>query len=293
MVLISILYDRTRLLRFRIDNIILSLNITSLVYSVFMAFPDNLVQIWYNSAWFSSFQGAGLCILIATLFSINTMLSVERYMFMKHPEKNWQPYIFAASALNIVYAGATLWVYSTSPALDSAQPAYNLQFTVWIIGYSSALAISVITTVTMYALSYRYITSVIKLDSTVHVKTQQQLQRRVLISCIVMSSGLFLCYMPELVFQILMSVFVDLSPRAVLVGSVVSEVFVAFDSVLTPSLILFFRPEIRSSFCRIFVVGALGLGCGCCGSLGQRWVLDRRVSQDEADLEMTGSSVAK
>ncbi|KAJ3109009.1 hypothetical protein HK100_003363 [Physocladia obscura] len=219
MVLITFLSASKELLQFRIDKIMLALNVTSLIYALFMAFVQNLIQIWYNSAWFSSFQGAGLCILVLFIFAINMILSVERYLVIRYPVHDANPYIMLS------------------------------------VGFTAACT-SVSITIVMYTLSYRHVINLIKVAAETNptIKSKaDEMQKKILISCIIMSSGIFLCYMPELVYQII-SAFASVEAWV----DVMAEAFMVADSVLTPVLILYFRIEMRAVFWQLFGFGIFG-----------------------------------
>ncbi|KAJ3113967.1 hypothetical protein HK100_001834 [Physocladia obscura] len=278
MVLAAMLSDPTKLLCLRMDKIILLLNMTSLLFALFLVFVENLGQMWYNSAWFSSFQGAGQCFLVILLFALNMLLAIERYMFMRFPRRMRNDYLFVCLGFIVICGGIVLWLFTTSPTFDGVNPINELQYTIWLFGFAGALIISITISVTMYTLSYLHIVKLIAVSTNASqaVKTKaQQLQKRSLISCMVMSSSLLICYAPEAIFQVI-AANVNLSETGTLVANVITDIFLASDSAVTALLILYFRAHVRSRFWKMFGFGIVG----------QNWILN----DDDEFMELVGVS---
>ncbi|KAJ3098607.1 hypothetical protein HK100_005068 [Physocladia obscura] len=161
LIIMAILSDPAKTLQFRMDKIIFALSVTSLLFGLFYG-AINLVTLCYNSAWLSSIQGAGESLLVVLLFALNMMLSVERFTFMRFPEKRRDGYMLAIVGFIAVLAVLVIFVFATSPSIDGLQPANQPQHTIWLVGLITALTISIFTIITVYTLAYLHVVKLIK-----------------------------------------------------------------------------------------------------------------------------------
>ncbi|KAI9330098.1 hypothetical protein BDR26DRAFT_871831 [Obelidium mucronatum] len=110
--------------------------------------------------------------------------------------------------------------------------------TVFILGVSTATF--------LYWSTYVYVAE--RLRHATGVSHTEEIARKVLIRCILMSSGMLVCYLPRMIVQLTVNsqTYYDSFTTSI------ANVFASFDVVLTPALILYFRPDVRIKIVNAF-----------------------------------------
>ncbi|KAJ3010610.1 UNVERIFIED_CONTAM: hypothetical protein HDU68_002054 [Siphonaria sp. JEL0065] len=88
-----------------------------------------------------------------------------------------------------------------------------------------------------------YIHAAERLRKVTGISHAEALARKVLIRCILMSSGMLICYLPRMIVQLVFDSRTEYDSFA----TSIANVFASFDVVLTPGLILYFRPDVRAT----------------------------------------------
>ncbi|KAI9330086.1 hypothetical protein BDR26DRAFT_871803 [Obelidium mucronatum] len=171
---------------------------------------------------------------------------MERRVTIMYPndaaaaQKTQRHYSVLGASLLLSTAGLT-WIYTTSPSKNGLSPIYSLQKMIWVLLVASSMGPVILLTCWLYAATYSYAHKTLAKTSYSQV---QVLQRRVLISCIIMSSTLAVLYTPEVVFQIT-NLVVELDDYNFHFWSRMTVFIMSWDVLVTPGLVLYFRRDIR------------------------------------------------
>ncbi|KAJ3243997.1 hypothetical protein HDU78_011572 [Chytriomyces hyalinus] len=184
-------------------------------------------------------------VTMVAVFSVNWMLALERFHALKgsnaEQSKKFYGYIYSVAAtlvaINIV-------VFGTSPSNDALRPAYPTQAYAWFVSMFLGFLVIVASVTYLYATTYKHCSVRLRSASTLAQEAQLlRIERRVMFNCIIMGCTLSFAYLPG-VLDTGVRIFGGK-------GSVVVEglgyILVSMDLVVTPLLLAYFMPHVRSA----------------------------------------------
>ncbi|KAJ3232551.1 hypothetical protein HDU81_002874 [Chytriomyces hyalinus] len=184
-------------------------------------------------------------VTMVSVFSVNWMLALERFHALKgssaEQSKKFYGYIYSVAAtlvaINVV-------VFGTSPSNDALRPAYPTQAYVWFISMFLGFLVIVASVTYLYATTYKHCSVRLRSASTLAQEAELlKIERRVMFNCIIMGCTLSFAYLPG-ALETGVRIFGG-------TGSVVVEglgyILVSMDLVVTPLLLAYFMPQVRSA----------------------------------------------
>ncbi|KAJ3070426.1 hypothetical protein HDU98_006571 [Podochytrium sp. JEL0797] len=149
-------------------------------------------------------------------------------------------------------SGIIVAIFIATPSFDTISPAFEPANTIWSLTVLFTFVGMSIAIVWLYCCSYWKCSTIILQAITNSIPSPEidsfstRIQREILISSILMASGLFVTYIPEFGFYLAVRVLkLNLSDQASFVWQSLARVMVTLDVLLAPALILYFFPEIR------------------------------------------------
>ncbi|KAJ3031241.1 UNVERIFIED_CONTAM: hypothetical protein HDU68_005580 [Siphonaria sp. JEL0065] len=139
-------------------------------------------------------------------------------------------------------------LFVTSVSTNGIWPDDLLQLVLWMTVVSVGFLVTMPTILFCYISTYIFITKALQ-ETLTHSTDRFRiiLQKRVLLNCFIMSGTVFVCYIPQIIY------FVLLGTKVIVEGTTadswanaVQQQFIALDPVLAPILVMYFmKPTTR------------------------------------------------
>ncbi|KAJ3259052.1 hypothetical protein HDU77_002000, partial [Chytriomyces hyalinus] len=275
-----LLRHRSKLILSRVDRLFALITATMLLWSLWCV-SDIAVEWVLQRVPVALFLAEEItsCIMILLIFGVNLMLAMERYFIVSGAAKvDTDKYFLGVIVAISVIAWIIVWFNITSPPSPGLKNATNLKVAFRIIyGYC---ILSTFVLASLYIQAYRISTRKLReslaaitllaqnatlkgisdnnnLSSSSNSSTSEsmspelirtRLEGKILGHCIVLASGLVVCYLPAMMLNLAPFIRPGLSSEGYRVWGAVAEMFLAADVAVTPLLVLFFKPEIREYF---------------------------------------------
>ncbi|KAI9329871.1 hypothetical protein BDR26DRAFT_717868 [Obelidium mucronatum] len=234
---------RRDLLRLNLEKIICALLCVNLLWALTSSIHLLLPIFLQESDTFNQIKMIQRSIFLISLWGINALVALERYLIFKPEKSRMSPY-YIVIALVAVLCIACFAIFTTSPpTADLTMPANEPQKTIYLLGMGIGSATVLSYTTYLYSATYYHVIFTLR-SATKQNRAQALVEKRILKSCIWMSIGLWILYVPQII-GITMGFLEG-------VYAVVATQLVVFDTVFTPCLILYFMPTIRAAVVDLF-----------------------------------------
>ncbi|KAJ3231228.1 hypothetical protein HDU81_003921 [Chytriomyces hyalinus] len=240
---ISYVILRNQITKIRLDRIILFLMVVSFAWSTFQS-SRYLVSLYYGPQVFWRCVAACMSSFAICIFLCNLLIAIERFVLVRKDlfPNGGGSFFVAVFAWITVWILAILSLFATSPTYDLISPQNEPQKTIWLLLIASGSVFTLLTMAALYFSCYRYASQ--KLAESLGIAEAEELQKRLVKRCIVMSMSLTACYVPKLIYQIVQSIW-TLGDRVTFWFRVVSDFGVAADVVVAPLLVCWFSSDVR------------------------------------------------
>ncbi|KAJ3231229.1 hypothetical protein HDU81_003922 [Chytriomyces hyalinus] len=268
-----LLKHRSTLILSRVDRLFALITATMLLWSLW-CLSDLVVEWVLQRVPIALFLTEEItsCIMILLIFGVNLMLAMERYFIVSGAAKvDTDKYFLGVIVAVSLIAWIIVWFNITSPPSPGLKNASNLKVVFRIIyGYC---ILSTIVLTFLYIQAYRISTRKLReslaaitllaqnatlkgISDNNNINSESmspelirtRLEGKILGHCIVMASGLIVCYLPAILLNLAPFMHPGMSIGGYRVWGAVAEMFLAADVAVTPMLVLFFKPEIHEYF---------------------------------------------
>ncbi|ORY40498.1 hypothetical protein BCR33DRAFT_367152 [Rhizoclosmatium globosum] len=188
------------------------------------------------------------------VFGLNMAVAVERFLVVRQASDK-RIWFVLISVYVAVLVGLAVWVFATSPSSDCFQPDLPMQRTVFFGANFAAFVPMYLGVLGLYLATFVHSSRVVRQVLTnVPQKTvvRAELTRRLLISCLVMSSTMLILYTP---FVVLMLSAAFMEHANLQIWMTVCNALITADAIATPLLVLYFNPRMRVLFAQSFYRG--------------------------------------
>ncbi|KAJ3072556.1 hypothetical protein HDU98_003384 [Podochytrium sp. JEL0797] len=272
-ILFTMVRKRSTLLITRLDHIMTLLIFLFFSWSI-TCVVEWIVNSWDVSDWVFITQGTLSCIFVVLIFATNLMLSLERHFIIcERPDETTDKYFTAIIIITGLLSWLIIWVFATSPVnLPTAPKALKIT----LRGIYAFIIVTIVATVTLYINTYLKSSNILKkyngviaglVEQETNLKhslsrsqksnkrgrdeanfMRLQLERKILINCMLMAATLVFCYTPALLLNLAPLIDPHMSADAYELWANVAEMFLSLDVVLTPLMVLRFRPDVCDAF---------------------------------------------
>ncbi|KAI8620966.1 hypothetical protein BC830DRAFT_380062 [Chytriomyces sp. MP71] len=230
----------------RLDRVMQLLLAVHLGWSLFEVLRYT-VSMFYGPQSFWRVVAMGTWMGLITIFAANMSLSFERCFFvmfssMPDYEGMTRKYFVALAVWVLALYATIIAVFTTSCSSRLLFPTNRLERVIWTATVGSGGVAIMLLTIVLNLYTYLHVKRAIQ--TSLGLGITKDLQQKVLVRCIIMSSSLVVMYIPLITFMgvTLVSHLEDSVYRSF---RIVSYFLVALDAVVTPGLMIYLHKDVR------------------------------------------------
>ncbi|KAI8830935.1 hypothetical protein BJ741DRAFT_330308 [Chytriomyces cf. hyalinus JEL632] len=208
------------------------------------------ISIWYGPQVFWRVVAAGTSIGLICIFAANMCLSFERCFFVRFSnlsgyERATQKYFVFLAVWVSVLVVTVVAIYSTSCTDKLMFPTARIQRTIWTATVGTSGILIMLMTIAVNLSTYRHVSLAMKTSLLGTTVATEPLERKVLVRCIIMSSGLIICYVPIILFMGI-TLNMRLDTEVYRNFRIVSYFAASMDVIITPVLLVYLHRDVQA-----------------------------------------------
>ncbi|KAI8616765.1 hypothetical protein BC830DRAFT_1167549 [Chytriomyces sp. MP71] len=250
-VLIALYKNRESLFQSRLDTLLSMLIVLFFLWCI-AGVTRSLGDLFVDTDFFKSLTSLVTALGIMSIMWINVLIAMERYFsFLKWQDKCTFKFYAGVTACYLAAGTVAAFCSLASVCSDGIKPEASSPLRiVWLTAMSITIASSLLVAFALYVSTYLQATAMLSASfkQSMDESLLVQVERRILMSTIMMASTLLTFYVP-----IWWYIFLNIVPyKFELDQSIVnvwlfalSTLFLVLDTILSPLLVLYFMPRIR------------------------------------------------
>ncbi|KAI8607505.1 hypothetical protein BC830DRAFT_1175255 [Chytriomyces sp. MP71] len=265
-ILLTFIANRNKLIAGRIDRLFVLMTFIFFLWSTY-CITDYILEDRLPDFSLTLYQLEGVLssIFVLLIYGTNLMLAAERYFVVcESPDERNEKYFTVLIVFIGVFSWIITWISATSlPDADFKEP---LQLKIVFRCLYAYCIVCTLASVTLYYTAYSHSSRQLReslavimvlvqdaeLKGIKDTKTdppqivRMQLDRKILVQCMVMASGLVICYIPAILLNVVPTVFPRMTKDGYIVWAELAEMMLSLDVLVTPLLILYYKRDIMS-----------------------------------------------